>query len=165
MSELTVRTAKPTDLASVRAVAQSAWRATYTGHIPEIDIDLFLTSNYSLDALAAACERLGPGMLVVELDGRVCGYVMVGRNREGACELFAIYVLPSEQGRGAGHALWNAAVAHARTLGCEELELWVLADNDGARRFYERQGAREAETRPYPIGAYSITELRYALPL
>jgi ribosomal protein S18 acetylase RimI-like enzyme len=165
MPSIAVRAARPADLADVQVVAEATWRATYTGHIPEDDINEFLSRNYGLDALAIALERLGPGLLIAELDGYVCGYAMLGRIGSGACELFFIYVLPSMQGRGAGFALWNAAVAHGRALGCTEVELWVLAGNYVARRFYERQGARAEAERQFPVGQASITEVRYVLTL
>lgn len=165
MEEATIRPAQSEDLWAVQAVAKVAWHATYAGHIPVADIEGFMERNYSPAALSVSLERLGAGLLVAELGGQVCGYAQVGRNGASACELFAVYVTPAAHGLGAGYALWNAALAHARTLGCAELELWVLAENERARRFYARQGAQPTESRPYPVGAMSITEVRYVVTL
>jgi ribosomal protein S18 acetylase RimI-like enzyme len=91
----------------------------------------------------------------------VIGYAQVGLNRQNRAELFAIYVLPEEQGVGTGRLLWQQAIAHAHTLGQRDMLVWVLATNEPARRFYERQGARLADERPFPIGDSSVAEVCY----
>jgi ribosomal protein S18 acetylase RimI-like enzyme len=55
-------------------------------------------------------------------------------------ELYAIYVLPDIQGRGAGRALMAEAVSRLRYDGFREAVLWVFEDNPRTRRFYERGG-------------------------
>jgi ribosomal protein S18 acetylase RimI-like enzyme len=55
-------------------------------------------------------------------------------------EVLAIYVDPDRQGRGAGRALMDAAVAELRRDGVTEVRLWVLTENAAARAFYERYG-------------------------
>lgn len=163
VEDMLVRAAGGKDIDAVRLVAERAWRATYAGHIQTTDIDAFLSTAYSHDALASAQQRLAGGLLVAESGGRIVGYAQVGRNANDACEIFAIYVLPDAQGAGFGHGLWSAACEHARALGCSELELWVLAANERARTFYERQGARLAGERPFPLGDVTIAEARYVV--
>ena len=79
--------------------------------------------------------------------------------------LEAIYVRPSSWGSGLAVTLHDAAVAELRARGVARARLWVLEENDRARRFYERLGwradgtSRVVEFPPNPI------DLGYALVL
>jgi GNAT superfamily N-acetyltransferase len=54
--------------------------------------------------------------------------------------LSAFYVRDKWRGTNVAHRLMQAAIAHARGLGCVQLELYVASDNPHAIRFYERAG-------------------------
>ncbi len=162
---ITVRPARPDDLPDLQEVARRTWRATYTGLIPNADIERFLERHYSLEALGRALERLGEGMLVAAVDDQVVGYATCGVSRENSGELFAIYVLPEWQRRGVGRRLWQRAIKHLRSLGLPEMVVWVLANNEPARRFYERQGATLLGNRAFPVSETPIEEVGYVVPL
>ena len=49
-------------------------------------------------------------------------------------------VAPSRRAGGTGSRLLEAAIAHARQRGCRRLTLLTDHDNQGAQRFYARQG-------------------------
>jgi GNAT superfamily N-acetyltransferase len=164
-TDVMVRVALEEDLDGLRAVARATWHATYSGSIPDADIERFLDSSYSIERLHAALGRLGGGLLVGHRDGEVVGYAQSGRNRSNGCELYAIYVLPEEQGSGVGYRLWRASCEHLRSLGCAAFEVWVLASNSGARRFYERQGAVLSGARPFTVGEVVIEESGYSVAL
>lgn len=55
-------------------------------------------------------------------------------------ELYAIYVLPEYWTAGAGHALMTEVLRQVRADGYAAISLWVLEENQRARRFYERAG-------------------------
>ncbi|MGH2561349.1 MAG: GNAT family N-acetyltransferase [Thermomicrobiales bacterium] len=162
---ITVRPAIDADVPAIRRVAHETWRATYAGHIAAADVEAFLERAYDEESLRATLTRPAVDLLVATAGEEVVGYVLVGVNREGVGELFAIYVLPTWQGHGAGWRLWQAAVdtLHARDLA--EMRLWVLTANEAARRFYERQGAVAGEAREWPVGAGVIHETAYRLHL
>lgn len=75
-------------------------------------------------------------MTIAERDGDVVGFLA----RNGS-EVNALYVANAAQGSGFGKALLDGAKA-----GREALELWTLQANEGARRFYLREGFREVRT-------------------
>jgi ribosomal protein S18 acetylase RimI-like enzyme len=162
---MVIRPARLDDVPAVQHVAGVTWRATYSGKIPDADIDSFLDSAYSERNLTAAVGRLGDGFVVAEVDGVVIGYAMAGLNREGEPELDAIYVVPEHQGSGAGSRLWNAARDELTRQGQRRMCCWVLSSNDRARRFYERRSAFLSEEREFAIGATMIREARYCVAL
>jgi len=52
----------------------------------------------------------------------------------------SFYVLPEGRGQGIGRLLMNRAYDELRAAGVTTVALDVLANNEGARRFYERDG-------------------------
>jgi ribosomal protein S18 acetylase RimI-like enzyme len=157
-SPITVRPATRDDVPAIRAVAERTWRATYTGQIPEPDIEAFLAAHYSYERLA---QRVVSGFYVAERDGAMIGYAQVGIDSEGRAELFALYVLPEAHGIGAGWRLWQQALAYVRAMGQGTMLVWVLDTNHTARRFYERQGARFVNERAFSVGDDVIMEVGY----
>ncbi|MFL6088490.1 MAG: GNAT family N-acetyltransferase [Mycobacterium sp.] len=82
-----------------------------------------------------------------EEEGRLGGYVvgfydephfMWSTGRVGHIDSF--YVLPELRGRGVGRLLMEAADAEMRQAGATTVALEMVAKNDVARRFYEREG-------------------------
>jgi ribosomal-protein-alanine N-acetyltransferase len=59
-----------------------------------------------------------------------------------------ISVLPDYQKRGIGTYLLGFMIEHAKSAGCREVSLEVLADNKGAQRLYKRFGFKTALVRP-----------------
>lgn len=89
--------------------------------------------------------------LVAYRDRAPVGYALVTVNqgsptwvmgRFGYIETLS--VLPDERGGGIGSALLHAVEDHLATLDVVHVELSVVANNLGARRFYEREGYGEA---------------------
>jgi ribosomal protein S18 acetylase RimI-like enzyme len=87
-------------------------------------------------------------LLVAERDGRAIGYAMVTVGDgpatwdlgDRALEIETLTVLPDERGAGVGRALMDEAQRFARERGAEVMAVGLVHTNDGARRFYEREG-------------------------
>lgn len=106
--------------------------------------------------------------LVAEEDGAVLGYASCGPSRddEATGEIYAIYVLPVEWGRGAGAKLMAAGLEALRSAGFGEATLWVLEGNPRARGFYERGGWRlDGATRTHNMLGVEAVEVRYRVSL
>ncbi len=74
-------------------------------------------------------------------------------------------MLPDAQGTGVGSVLHDEALAANRALGAELCRLWVLDENQAARRFYERRGwYADGRTRRTPFPPQPLT-LGYTLEL
>jgi L-amino acid N-acyltransferase YncA len=65
---------------------------------------------------------------------------------------------PAASGSASGRALFARAVADLRARGFEAATLWVLRDNQRARRFYEAAGWRLDGS---PKSSSSGVEMRY----
>ena len=77
---------------------------------------------------------------VAEVDGRPVGFAALG-SRNGDDFLQHLYVAPEFQGGGLGTEL----IERAKTRRPTGFRLWVFQKNNGARRFYEKNGLRVVE--------------------
>jgi GNAT superfamily N-acetyltransferase len=85
---------------------------------------------------------------------------------DGSAELYALYVRPDRIGTGVGRALMSTALTRTRSLGVRHLLLWVLAENDRARRFYARSGfAPDGAVTVDDCEGVPLKEMRYARDL
>jgi len=89
-------------------------------------------------------------VLIAEDGDRPVGYALVhpkpaddGWETGGRfAELETLCLLPEARGEGLGKRMMDAVYAELRGLGIRALEIGVLATNEGAARFYEREGFR-----------------------
>ena len=78
--------------------------------------------------------------------GTVTGMMGVGPgeddDKKGAWELHFLYVDPDHMRMGAGSELLRFFERKGREKGCPEFVVWVLEENETARKFYEKHGYR-----------------------
>lgn len=100
-------------------------------------------------------------LTVADDAGEIVGFSYVGPSPDdGVSELYAIHVSPEQVGTGVGKLLMTDALAH---LG-DHAVLWVLEQNERARRFYERGGWHaDGVTRDEDIGGEPTHQLRYTI--
>jgi len=54
--------------------------------------------------------------------------------------ILALYVAPECWTRGYAQPLFNAALEALHTVGCVEVNLWVIENNHRAQKFYKKMG-------------------------
>jgi ribosomal protein S18 acetylase RimI-like enzyme len=140
-----VRTASTADARGIADVHVAGWRWAYRGLIPDAFIDALRVEDrerFWTGALATPGDR---EVLVAEEDGTLVGFVAIGPTEDedalpGTGEVVALYVLPEVAGSGVGRTLFAAAIDRLVATPYARGSLWVLADNERARRFYEAAG-------------------------
>ena len=80
-------------------------------------------------------------------------------------ELYALYVRPPWWSTGTGRALMERVLARTGAAGYQAITLWVLRDNERARRFYERAGFTPDGATNVLAGLGDIPEVRYCRSL
>jgi GNAT superfamily N-acetyltransferase len=140
-SDVSIRQAVPADAESLAHLHLDVWDDAYTGLMPQGILD---------DRREKVAERVArwrdilstreqPNWLAEDADGLV-GFSCAGRGRDNdvdtELELYALYVRAAYWGTGVGYALFEIAV------GDRACYVWVLAGNERAIGFYERQGFR-----------------------
>ncbi|WP_448073907.1 GNAT family N-acetyltransferase [Georgenia yuyongxinii] len=113
-------------------------------------------------------ERAGAGRsFIARRDGAVVGVVSyyLEDARPGERQLASMWVAPQARRFGVAHALVEAVQEAAAAEGAARLTLFVVDDNDAARRLYERLGFRPTgEVQALPTDPRR-SEVRYALAL
>ena len=139
-TDVSIRQAVPADAEQLAHLHIDVWDDAYTGLMPQGILD------DRREKVAERVERwreiLGqerPTWVAEDPEGLI-GFASSGPARDNdmddTLELWALYVRAAYWGTGVGYALFEIAV------GDRAAYLWVLASNQRAIRFYERQGFR-----------------------
>ena len=167
-----IREARQEDADAIAEIHVRSWQAAYAGLLPREAL-----AALSIPDRAARwrswLERPAPGLRVwvEEDDGRIIGFSSTGPSRDpGAtrrhAEMFTIYLAPDVVGRGWGRTLFAHAIDDLRRQGFRSAELWVLKENDRARRFYEAAGCRsDGEEKTESLYGIDVHEIRYRIEL
>jgi ribosomal protein S18 acetylase RimI-like enzyme len=150
-------TLRPATLADVDAIAgvwHRGWRDGHLGHVPEA-----LLPHRGRAAFERRVPPRVPGTTVATLDGEIVGFVTVHED-----EVEQLYVAEEARGRGIADAL----LRHAERIIAGRFEsawLAVVSGNARARRFYERNGWRDAGGFDYAAeiagGTLAVPSQRY----
>ena len=140
-----LRRARPEDAEALAHLHLDVWDDAYTGLMPQQILD------ERRDRAAERVERWRTilaephGNLLAEGPEGLIGFACAGPGRDNdvgiGLELMALYVRAAWWGTGVGYALFE------ETVGDRAAYLWVLASNERAIHFYERQGFRLDGTR------------------
>ncbi|MFJ3616860.1 GNAT family N-acetyltransferase [Streptomyces iakyrus] len=161
------------DCDRVAEIRVGGWRSAYRGLVPQSYLDRLSVEEDAERRRTYLAQGDGSIVNLVAEDtgGEIVGWACHGPYREGEvrtedAELYAIYVHPDRKGRGVGRALLAESVARCSAAGHGRLLLWVLKENDRARRFYERAGFRaDGAEEPFEVDGVTVPEVRYARTL
>jgi len=164
-----IRDARPADATRLAEIQAASWRAAYRGLLSDAFLE-GLTATTRLDWWVSRLARIPPrwAVLVTESEGDVTGFVTIGhcddddRRVPNAGELYAMYVDPDHWDRGFGRDLLLGAENCFRASGYTDASLWVVRDNQRARRFYEDGGWRaDGLEKRMIIGSDAVVAVRY----
>lgn len=161
---LAIRNAILRDALAIATIQVEASRAAYRHIFPPGSSTITVQDRIPVWEGFIASTEHHQCILVAERSADVCGYVHLGRCRDddqtlGTGELYSIYVATNAWRFGIGRSLLQAGTTHLVKAGFATATLWVLAANDGARRFYERYGWWcDGTERSVHAG---VTEVRY----
>jgi ribosomal protein S18 acetylase RimI-like enzyme len=154
LSPPTLRAATAEDVEAIASIWHSGWRDGHLGHVP----DGLLPHRQLADFRARVPPRLGMTTVAI-IESRVVGFVTVHDD-----EIEQLYVAAPARGGGAADAL----LRHGEKMIAARFDLaWlaVVAGNARARRFYARNGWRDAGAFDYPAetasGTFPVPSRRY----
>ncbi len=135
------------DAPALARVHQDAWRFAYSGLLPGVALERWITGRGA--PWWESLHRSGGKALVVELDGRLCGYATGGRCRDRRSrrgEIYELYLDPVCHGAGLGARLFREARRRLEDRALRGLVVWSLAENEAGCRFYRAVGGRVGAT-------------------
>lgn len=123
-------------------------RETDVPAVRELEVMCFADAWSEMLLMQGLGSRLDT-FLVLEMDGRICGYANL-RVIAGEAEVERIAVHPRMRGRGLGRELMEQMVFSAREQGASDMTLEVRAGNERAIKLYASCGfEKEAVRRGY----------------
>jgi RimJ/RimL family protein N-acetyltransferase len=101
------------------------------------------------EALLRPDKRLGRAVFVAERDDRLIGVLVAGRDPADPAigRLARAYIDPRFWGSGVVRLLFDTAVDHVRSLGCELATMWIMEPNLRARAAAEHLGMTHTGVR------------------
>ena len=163
----TIRNAQLEDADRIGAIQVRAWQVAYRGVMPDAYLDELDADDRAAYWRRQVIALLSSQMLkVIVDDGLVVGFAAAGPEHDGrdesVGELYAINLDPRVWGRGFGRALLRDMTGELAGLGHVEAVLWVVPQNDRARRFYESEAWRDDHVcREDEVFGVVVPEMRY----
>lgn len=166
-----VRGARVDDAEALARAHVLAWQVGYRGMMPQDYLD-----GIDLDERIVQWRRwvaddrfVRTRLVVADVVGAVAGFAIHGPERvpdgdaaSGAGELYALNVHPDHWGGGVGSVLLTHVHAALADAGHREAVLWVLPQNERARRFYARhEWAPDGAAKRDTIQGVTVDEVRY----
>jgi ribosomal protein S18 acetylase RimI-like enzyme len=158
---------RPARLADAQAIARieiETWRTTYAGMLPD-RVLLGMSERRQTSSWASFLRHRPDDVRIAETaKGSATGFGNCGAQRNSAIdfagEIYTLYVLPDEQGQGAGRTLLLALFSRLVAMGYGSALVWVVRANP-ARYFYERLGGTQVMHRPIPLGGTQVEAIAY----
>ena len=150
-----------------RAVCHvSCWRSAYKGIVPDEVLENLSTYEIS-DKFKKEIELKGCLYYCAEYEGRIIGHFNIRKSldedKPNAGEVHGIYLIEEYWGKGYGRQMMDCAITSLKQMGYSEIFLWVLEENDRARRFYEKCGFIFDGVKKEEIIGKPLIEIRYVL--
>lgn len=159
MTDIKIVEVGPIDAAKVYRTIETAWLAHYRKFMPLRS--LLPYAGVKLRNHVSALIRSARGHAFLAIRGSQSIGAMTLVRHQTHVWLDDLFLLPGETAAGVGAALLDIAKEYAQQAG-KPLRLDTMAANTGARRFYERHGAKlwlqKTERcwcrEPYPVVTY-----------
>lgn len=141
-----IASATPDDYTDLAALQVASWQLAYRNEfdrefleqrLPELVAARWARLPDEPDTIIRVARKIGA-------TGRIGGFGLAYPGREAYLD--NLHVRPKLRGQGIGEALLRAMAAALREAGSGSLSLTVFSSNRGARAFYARCGAQEAES-------------------
>ena len=173
MDRIALRPATPADVAALSALGRDSFVAKFGDMYRPEDLAAFLEQTHSPAAVAVELADPERRYCLAEIDGALAGYCKLAfpsslaghGDASRPLEIKQLYTAPGMTGRGLGAALMDWAIAEARGLGADAIQLSVWSGNDGAQRFYARYGFVKVADIDFWVGEQRDEEFLFALGL
>ncbi len=170
VEDIRVRQASTTDAIQIATINVRAWQRAYKGLLPET-----LLKTLSITGAAQAWRQMlteeTAFVWVIEIGGVIKGFASTGKSMDRdasalTAEIFTIYLEPEYTNSGLGKRLLQTVIDDLRKAAYKDCTVWVLADNEDARRFYEKAGFQnEYNEKIIVMNGEEFQEIRYRITL
>ena len=175
MVDFTLRRAEPGDESALALVGAATFLDAFIHDIPGPDLVLHCQRQHSAAVYANFLSADDPRYACWHTEHAgtrapigyavACPPDLPGDPGPHDIEIKRIYCLSQVHGSGAGQALFEAALAHGKALGCSRLWLGTYEENRRAIAFYRRNGFETVATRQFQVGEQIFADIVMAREL
>jgi ribosomal protein S18 acetylase RimI-like enzyme len=150
------------DFETLARLAETIWRAHYTGIIGSAQVDYMLDGRYTPEKLRLYLGADDRWLMLLRIDSSTrsrtvgyCSYALMddhGEMKPGGMKLEQLYLLPGYYGQGLGRLMMRHVEQQARARGCGTLMLQTNKRNEIAIAFYRKSGFTVREEAVFDIG-------------
>ena len=147
-------------------VHSCSWQKAYRNIIPDEIIDSF-TVDQRTKVFVEVIQSRPEEYYLFQVDGQPAGIALLHKSHEETAtnlegEIYAIYFHPDYWGTEATQRGLQFCSDRLKNLGYKQIHIWVLKENQRARKFYEKHGfAFDGNTKEIVIGI-PLLEMRYS---
>jgi ribosomal protein S18 acetylase RimI-like enzyme len=160
MPAITVNKAIESDAESLANVLCRSWRDSYASWIEEAELARRTNVESRKKTFDMMLKEGKATLLLAKWDGIPCGLCCYGPSRDpdlsDRTEIISLYTLKEYWGKKVGLALMDHALANIESPG---VFLWVIQENQRARKFYEKSGFVQDGSQKSIFG--NVAEVRY----
>ncbi len=142
------------DVEKLRQLLRACWLDTYTGILPDSVIQTAITVWQSKESILRGLQNPRVFYSGYFEHEELVGMVSAGKIDENTVKIFQLYVLPSQQRKGIGSKLMDAAIKHFKGAGKVVLE--VEDGNQKGISFYSQYGFTYASKTVVKVGGEEI---------
>lgn len=163
---MNIRRAEISDASEIARIHVETWRIAYAEIVPSSYLARLDKEERAKSWANKLSDPNEEARVAVLADGSIAGWTSFGPSRDNddkeAGEVYAIYVDQSHWGQGTGRTLLTDAILHLGRKGYSSVSLWVLEENQRARRFYEKAGFDlDGASKSIEIDESELREFRY----
>ena len=166
MQNLGIEKVDETELELLQLISRETFYDSFASMNTPENMAQYLEEGFSVEKLTRELNDPNSAFYFAHLDDEVVGYLKLnfgGAQTElqdpNAVEIERIYVRRAFQGRSVGQALYDHALALARSRQARFVWLGVWEKNDRAIRFYERNGFVPFGTHVFMLGDDAQTDM------
>ena len=166
MQNLGIEKVDETELELLQLISRETFYDSFASMNTPENMAQYLEEGFSVEKLTRELNDPNSAFYFAHLDDEVVGYLKLnfgGAQTElqdpNAVEIERIYVRRAFQGRSVGQALYDYALALARSRQAQFFWLGVWEKNDRAIRFYERNGFVPFGTHVFMLGDDAQTDM------
>jgi N-acetylglutamate synthase-like GNAT family acetyltransferase len=100
---------------------------------------------------------------ILESNSTAVGCVGLEKANSDFCYLERLGVLPQARRKGFGRALVDHVISQANLYGAKQISIGIIADDTQLRRWYQRIGFIEGETKEFDHLPFRVTFMTYEL--
>lgn len=160
-----IRKATVDDVYDISRIYALSWKSAYRGIVPNTYLD-DLREDFWVEFFNGSINEESINVKMIFHNEVPVGAVAYGMSRDESLkdfgEIFSIYLLPEYFGKGFGNKLLESALDDLKSLGFNNVYLWVLENNINAQSFYMRNGFYKTNNKSYiEIQGERLIDIRY----